>query len=116
VPLLGDIPILGNLFKSRSRSREKTNLMVFLRPVVMRTQDDANVMTLDRYDFIRQQQLGTKPEPSRLLGNITTNVVDELKLSRELAPTPARPAADDPNAGRGTRLVPVNPPASATQR
>jgi general secretion pathway protein D len=116
VPVLGDIPILGNLFKSRSRSREKTNLMVFLRPVVMRTQDDANVMTLDRYDFIRQQQLGTKPEPSRVLGNITTNVVDELKLSRELAPTPARPAADDPNAGRGTRLVPVAPPASATQR
>ncbi|MFX8844722.1 type II secretion system protein GspD, partial [Acinetobacter baumannii] len=34
VPLLGDIPVLGNLFKSRSRSRNKTNLMVFLRPVV----------------------------------------------------------------------------------
>ena len=36
VPVLGDIPVLGNLFKSRSRERAKKNLMVFLRPVVMR--------------------------------------------------------------------------------
>jgi len=109
VPILGDIPYLGNLFKARSRSREKTNLMVFLRPVVMRTQDEANVLTLDRYDFIRQQQLGTKPEPSRLLGNIDTNAVDELKLSRELTPASPRPTPDNPTAGSTTRLVPVKP-------
>ncbi len=109
VPLLGDIPILGNLFKARSRSREKTNLMVFLRPVVMRTQDEANALTLDRYDFIRQQQLGTKPEPSRLLGNIDTNAVDELKLSRDLAPVAPRPTLENPTAGSTTRLVPVKP-------
>jgi general secretion pathway protein D len=117
VPLLGDIPIIGNLFKARSRSREKTNLMVFLRPVVMRTQDEANALTLDRYDFIRQQQLGTKPEPSRLLGNIDTNAVDELKLTRELAPVPQRPTPDNPTAGSTTRLVPVKPaPAPADEQ
>jgi len=115
--VLGDIPIIGNLFKARSRSREKTNLMVFLRPVVMRTQDEANALTLDRYDFIRQQQLGTKPEPSRLLGNIDTNAVDELKLTRELAPVPQRPTPDNPTAGSTTRLVPVKPaPAPADEQ
>ncbi len=109
VPLLGDIPILGNLFRSRSRSREKTNLMVFLRPVVMRTQDEANALTLDRYDFVRQQQMATKPDPSRLLGNIDTGMVDELKLSRDLAPVAPRPTPENPTAGSTTRLVPVKP-------
>src|SRR5205814_5731269 len=50
VPLLGDIPLVGGLFRSENRSRKKTNLMVFLRPVVMRTQDAANKLSLDRYD------------------------------------------------------------------
>lgn len=57
VPLLGDIPVIGNLFKSRSRSRDKTNLMVFLRPVVLRNQEAANDLTVDRYEFMRQRQV-----------------------------------------------------------
>ncbi len=36
VPLLGDMPVVGDLFRSENRKRTKTNLMVFLRPVVMR--------------------------------------------------------------------------------
>jgi general secretion pathway protein D len=106
VPLLGDIPILGNLFKSRSRSRDKTNLMVFLRPVVMRNQDDANALTLDRYEYMRKQQAGVQPEPSIVLRAVQgTPVIDELKLSRDLAPVEPR----DPNGGNTTRLVPVTP-------
>ncbi len=63
VPSLGDIPGLGWLFKSESRTRKKNNLMVFLRPVVVRESNDANALSLSRYDVIRssQQNLITIP-------------------------------------------------------
>jgi general secretion pathway protein D len=56
VPILGDIPFVGNLFKYQSRSRDKTNLMVFLRPYVLRDGQSANQLTGERYDFIRNEQ------------------------------------------------------------
>jgi general secretion pathway protein D len=103
VPLLGDIPLLGHLFKSRSRSRDKTNLMVFLRPIVMRTQDDANAITLDRYQFMRQQQVSTQPAPSHVLRAVDgTPVVEELKMSNDMKP----PAEREAGKGSSTRLVP----------
>ena len=67
VPLLGDIPYLGALFRSESRERKKTNLMVFLRPVVMRDQAASNKVSLDRYDYIRAEQLNAQPVPSGIL-------------------------------------------------
>jgi general secretion pathway protein D len=50
---LGDIPVIGNLFKYRSRTRSKTNLMVFLRPVVVRSKEASNSLAMDRYDYMR---------------------------------------------------------------
>jgi general secretion pathway protein D len=67
VPLLGDIPYLGALFRSESRERRRTNLMVFLRPVVMRDQESANKLSLDRYEQLRVQQKDQQPEPHPLL-------------------------------------------------
>ena len=66
IPLLGDIPVLGNLFKSNSRSHEKTNLMIFIRPTILRTADDAQRVTEQRYGFLRAQQGEMNPdeEPS----------------------------------------------------
>jgi general secretion pathway protein D len=64
VPFLGDIPVVGNLFKTDTRSRTKSNLMVFLRPIIVRTQDASNTLTLDRYDAIRALQQNTQPAPS----------------------------------------------------
>jgi len=63
VPSLGDIPGLGWLFKSETRTRKKNNLMVFLRPVVVREANDNNALSLSRYDVIRssQQNLVTLP-------------------------------------------------------
>ena len=52
VPLLGDIPIFGKLFQFQSRSRAKTNLMVFIRPTVLRTSAESSALTSDRYDYI----------------------------------------------------------------
>jgi len=107
VPLLGDIPVLGNLFKSRSRSRNKTNLMVFLRPVVIRNQDDANVMTSDRYDYMRQKQVNSQPESSVLLNKVNAApVLDPLKLSNQLTMPSVKQPLDDPNAPAPTVLMP----------
>ncbi len=57
VPLLGDIPIIGNLFRYKKLERNKTNLMVFLRPTVIRSAEQSNSVSLDRYDYLRTQYL-----------------------------------------------------------
>lgn len=67
VPLLGDIPVIGNLFKYQTRSREKTNLMVFLRPLVIRDSKIAAQLTGSRYDYIRGEQAGYLREADSLL-------------------------------------------------
>jgi general secretion pathway protein D len=56
VPLLGDIPWIGSLFKYESRSRKRTNLMIFLRPVVIKDDRGAAAITADRYEYIRNLQ------------------------------------------------------------
>ncbi|GIX22797.1 MAG: type II secretion system protein GspD [Caldimonas sp.] len=97
VPVLGDVPVLGGLFRSENRSRVKTNLMVFLRPVVMRDQDASNRLSWDRYDHMRAQQLASQPVPRVLLP------VNEAPVlpARELPPpadaaTPPVPAPAAP--------------------
>ncbi|PXX46695.1 type II secretion system protein D (GspD) [Undibacterium pigrum] len=52
---LGDIPIIGNLFKYQTSKRSKTNLMVFLRPTVIRSAEQSNNVSMDRYDYMRAQ-------------------------------------------------------------
>ena len=64
VPGLGDIPVIGNLFKSTQRNRVKTNLMVFLRPVVVRDAAQSDALSLDRYDLMRGKQERAQPQPS----------------------------------------------------
>lgn len=57
VPLLGDIPILGRAFRSDTRNRSETNLMIFLRPTIVRDAEDARALTATKFDYIRGQQL-----------------------------------------------------------
>ncbi|VVT02512.1 Type II secretion system protein GspD [Sphingomonas sp. EC-HK361] len=56
IPLLGDIPVLGNLFKSKAKERTKTNLMIFIRPTIIRNADDSRKITEQRYGYLRLQQ------------------------------------------------------------
>jgi general secretion pathway protein D len=56
VPVLGAIPLLGNLFKSRSGSRQKSNLLVFLRPRILRDQAATQEVSTKRYDEIREEE------------------------------------------------------------
>ncbi len=67
VPGLGDVPLFGNLFKSESRSRKKTNLMVFLRPVVVRDAASIEALSNDRYEQMRAGQNALQPQFTPLL-------------------------------------------------
>lgn len=64
---LGDIPVLGNLFKYQKRDRTKTNLLVFLRPVIIRTAEQSANLSGNRYDYIRGSGEANKPAKTPLL-------------------------------------------------
>ena len=89
VPGIGDVPLLGRLFKSETRSRKKTNLMVFLRPVVVRDSARGDALTLDRYELMRSKQQAAQPTPS---------VVVPVQGSPVLPPYTAPPAPPVPPA------------------
>lgn len=67
VPGLGNLPIVGNLFRYQSKRRSKTNLMVFLRPTVIRSNEQSVSVASDRYDYIRNAQSIAQPAPGILL-------------------------------------------------
>ncbi|HEX5341576.1 MAG TPA: type II secretion system secretin GspD [Duganella sp.] len=109
---LGDIPVLGNLFKSQSRTRKKTNLMVFLRPVVIRNKEQSTSLATDRYDYMRSQQEAILPPDSILVKDLGQPMLPKLQNGAPVsggavaAPVPPAPvpvrapgaAADTTNA------------------
>lgn len=62
IPLLGDLPVLGHLFTSKAKQRSKTNLMIFIRPTILRTAADSRRITEQRYGYLRLQQGLAEPE------------------------------------------------------
>jgi general secretion pathway protein D len=93
VPLLGDIPWLGALFRTESRERKRTNLMVFLRPTVLRDASSSNKLSLDRYDQLRGQQQQAQPAPSLVLPINEAPVLPAMP-DRRGPLAPAMPPAD----------------------
>lgn len=91
VPLLGRIPIIGNLFRYDNRSHRKTNLMVFLRPTVLRDGPAANALSSDRYELLRRAQAATGAEATLLLPAVP--VVTLPPAPKVQTPPPAQPAA-----------------------
>ncbi|MBA5685698.1 type II secretion system secretin GspD [Rugamonas apoptosis] len=94
---LGDIPVLGNLFKYQTRSRKKTNLMIFLRPVVIRSKEQSVSLATDRYDYMRNEQLNIKPADSILVNDFGQPVVPALVNGRPMGSvTVAQPVPPAP--------------------
>jgi general secretion pathway protein D len=62
VPGLSTLPVVGGLFRSTSRQRGRTNLMVFIRPTIIRSPADAQALAADRWGYMRQQQLTNAPD------------------------------------------------------
>ena len=88
VPLLGDIPILGNLFRSRGRSRARTNLMVFIRPTILRTAEDAQEMTARRYNYVRGHQLIVNPNREPTLDELVRDYLGTVPPAAASGPRP----------------------------
>ena len=107
VPLMGDIPVVGNLFKSENRSRKKTNLMVFLRPIVVRDSLASDALMVDRYESIRALQQVVQPPPSAVLGSVSGAPI--------LQPLPPRPAAAAEPSLQVPAPVVEAPPAAVPQ-
>lgn len=95
VPVLGDLPGVGALFRSTSRSNERTNLVIFIRPTILRGPADAARVAANRYGHVRSGQLAIDPtaEPS----------IDVL-LRDYIRTQP--PAASEPPAGVEGRPIP----------
>jgi len=111
VPLLGDIPFVGALFRSESRERKRTNLMVFLRPIVLRDAEAQARLTMDRYDEIRARQIGTQPVPSFVLPIEKSPVLPPAVPGQPVPIAPFEPPASAP-APKAPLMTPVPPPAT----
>lgn len=108
VPLLGDIPALGALFRSKAKNRTKTNLIVFIRPTILRTPEDSRKVAEQRYGYLRVQQ-GLQ-DPSRE-PTIDELVRDYLGAEPPLPPAPGAGSIEDPRIG-----VPVMRQSSTSVR
>ncbi len=88
VPLLGDIPWIGQLFRSESKVRAKTNLMVFLRPVIISDRSTAQEVTANRYDYI-QGVTGAYKSDNNVIRDKDDPVVPPMPLGPSQGGTPA---------------------------
>jgi general secretion pathway protein D len=112
VPLLGDIPYVGALFRSESRTKTRTNLMVFLRPVVMRDAETTNRLSVDRYEQIRGFQKEMQPTPSVLVPINESPVIPPMRRVEDAG----HPLAAPQTSPGTTKPLPMPPPSDAPLR
>jgi general secretion pathway protein D len=118
IPFLGDLPAIGNLFKSKSRSRAKTNLMVFIRPTILRSPADARAMTERRYGYIRGMQYSQNPDAEPTIDELVREYMGMVPPDPAPAPPPPLdPAVYAPVTKSGDQVVtpPAAPPAGTPQ-
>ena len=108
VPVMGDIPVFGNLFRSENRKRTKTNLMVFLRPIVVRDTQVSDALMLDRYEAIRALQQNTQPEDRVMLRGVSEAPVLPAIRGDAGAAQP-RMLTSQPQAGAAPAPAPAAP-------
>ncbi|MGK5076713.1 type II secretion system secretin GspD [Janthinobacterium sp. HLX7-2] len=115
---LGDIPLIGNLFKYQTRERKKTNLMIFLRPVIVRNKEQSGSLAADRYDYMRSAETAAVPATGNvMLKDLGTPVLPALQdgqpvggnmVTRPVPPAPTPPPGAPANA--------ATPPQSILQQ
>lgn len=96
VPGLGDIPLIGKIFSTTNTTLVKTNLMVFLRPIIVRNIDDNTRLASDKYNYIRAKQLESGKDGVELMPR---EIAPKLPPLEEVQP---KTPAVDPDAGTGT--------------
>lgn len=113
IPLLSDIPGIGELFKSRSKSRSKTNLMVFIRPTILRSKEDAQRLTQQRYGYVRDMQLARNPDQEPSIDEL---VRDYMGAEPPAAVTQASDAVVQPSAAPAQVIEPTMRQSSGVVR
>lgn len=93
VPILGSLPLIGALFRATSSSKTKTNLMVFIRPTILRDNVQASFETNAKYNYIRDEQLAINPVRPRLMPLTKRPTLPELGPPKALSPLSAPPGA-----------------------
>lgn len=99
VPGLGDVPLLGYLFSSRSTQKVKRNLMVFLHPVILRNQVQSAAVASEKYNYLRALQLERRDEGVELMSDDVAPVLPELDELLVLPP-PFKETAAAANSGK----------------
>ncbi|MFC4292832.1 type II secretion system secretin GspD [Sphingorhabdus arenilitoris] len=115
IPFLGDLPVIGNLFKSKSRSRSKTNLVVFIRPTVLRTNADGQAVTARRYNYARSMQLLRNPDQEPSLDQLVRDYMGTVPpVGAVVGPNDALIGASDrlPSPPPASPIIPVDVPPS----
>ena len=117
VPLLGDLPFIGNLFKYQSGSRNKTNLMIFLRPTIVRDKQTGTNLSVDRYDYMRDQQIRVQPGKTVLtdFGSSVSSKLEDGGPFIDLRKKQGQPDAPDqpaPDQQQMPMLLPAKPQVS----
>ncbi|MBG23038.1 MAG: type II secretion system protein GspD [Idiomarinaceae bacterium] len=101
IPLLGDIPLVGALFRSTSTTKQKRNLMVFLRPTIVRDSGTASGLSSRKYNYMRAQQLQRNEEGVTLMPNTETPILPEFKDSNLAIPPELQKYLDEREGGNG---------------
>jgi len=113
IPLLGDIPGLGELFKSRGRARTKTNLMVFIRPTILRSAADARALAERRYGYVRNQQIQQRPDREPTIDELVRDYMGADIPIPAVSTVGAAPGGEPrtvvPSDTTGSVTVPVRP-------
>ena len=114
VPFLGDIPLIGNLFKYQKRNRVKKNLMVFLRPTVIRNNEQSVSLSTDRYDYIRNEEINGQSEKTLVLPDMESPLLPSLRIDGQMEGGVLfqRDGAEFKNAGPATLTTPQAAPAT----
>ena len=92
VPGLGDLPLLGGLFRYKSTTKDKTDLMVFLHPVIMRDEGLLATVSGGKYNYMRAKQLALREKGVALMHEEESPLMQSLDELRELPP----PFSDEP--------------------
>jgi general secretion pathway protein D len=108
VPGLGDMPLIGNLFKYQKRGRTKRNLMVFLRPTVIRSNEQSVNLSSNRYDYIRNTQIGSQPEQTLLMPNLGSAVMPRMENGKLIESN----LYNKPDAKNAVAAPPTTPPST----
>ena len=97
VPGLGDVPLLGNLFKTRSNRKVKRNLMVFIRPRILRDRDLSNAISAGKYEFMRASQLEMRERAQGLSPEEEMPLLPELYQYLQSTPEQLQPQESSGN-------------------